>query len=96
VVTGASFDGSIWSQGILPLDSLDILIEQRGAKYIEVDRSQTLDWEPLRQRAKKGIRNSNIMAIARPQPHRQHYWCVAVHRAQNLIAKSNLSGEFPP
>jgi ribonucleoside-diphosphate reductase alpha chain len=92
----ASFDGSLWSQGILPLDSLDILIEQRGAKYIEVDRSQTLDWEPLRQRAKKGIRNSNIMAIA---PTATIANITGVSQSieptyQNLYVKSNLSGEF--
>jgi ribonucleoside-diphosphate reductase alpha chain len=92
----ASFNGSLWSQGILPLDSLDILIEQRGAKYIEVDRSQTLDWEPLRQRARKGIRNSNIMAIA---PTATIANITGVSQSieptyQNLYVKSNLSGEF--
>ncbi len=92
----SSFDGSLWSQGILPLDSLDILTEQRGAKYIEVDRSQTLDWEPLRQRAKQGIRNSNIMAIA---PTATIANITGVSQSieptyQNLYVKSNLSGEF--
>ncbi|MBL4610399.1 MAG: ribonucleoside-diphosphate reductase subunit alpha, partial [Pseudomonas sp.] len=80
----------------LPLDSLDILTEQRGAKYIEVDRSQTLDWEPLRQRAKQGIRNSNIMAIA---PTATIANITGVSQSieptyQNLYVKSNLSGEF--
>ena len=92
----ATFEGSLWNQGILPLDSLDILIEQRGAKYIEVDRSLTLDWEPLRQRAKKGIRNSNIMAIA---PTATIANITGVSQSieptyQNLYVKSNLSGEF--
>ncbi|WP_394242898.1 ribonucleoside-diphosphate reductase subunit alpha [Halopseudomonas laoshanensis] len=92
----ATFEGSLWNQGILPLDSLDILTEQRGAKYIEVDRSQTLDWEPLRQRAKQGMRNSNIMAIA---PTATIANITGVSQSieptyQNLYVKSNLSGEF--
>ncbi|QIB51811.1 ribonucleoside-diphosphate reductase subunit alpha [Pseudomonas sp. OIL-1] len=92
----ASFDGSLWSQGILPLDSLDILTEQRGAQYIDVDRSQTLDWEPLRERVKQGMRNSNIMAIA---PTATIANITGVSQSieptyQNLYVKSNLSGEF--
>ena len=92
----SSFKGSLWSKGILPYDSLDILTEQRGAKYIEVDRSTTLDWEPIRARAKKGIRNSNIMAIA---PTATIANITGVSQSieptyQNLYVKSNLSGEF--
>ncbi|MGY8811448.1 MAG: ribonucleoside-diphosphate reductase subunit alpha [Pseudomonadales bacterium] len=92
----SSFEGSLWSKGILPYDSLDILTEQRGAKYIEVDRSTTLDWEPIRARAKKGIRNSNIMAIA---PTATIANITGVSQSieptyQNLYVKSNLSGEF--
>ncbi|TBW12570.1 ribonucleoside-diphosphate reductase subunit alpha [Azotobacter chroococcum subsp. isscasi] len=92
----SSFEGSLWSQGILPLDSLDILAEQRGQKYIEVDRSSTLDWAPLRERVKKGMRNSNIMAIA---PTATISNIVGVSQSieptyQNLYVKSNLSGEF--
>src|SRR3546814_17915753 len=60
----SSFQGSLWSQGILPLDSQQILIEARGQKYIDVDLTESLDWAPIRERVKKGIRNSNIMAIA--------------------------------
>ena len=92
----SSFEGSLWSQGILPLDSLDILAEQRGAKYIEVDRSSTLDWAPVRDRVKKGMRNSNIMAIA---PTATISNIIGVSQSieptyQNLYVKSNLSGEF--
>ncbi|SDS59715.1 ribonucleoside-diphosphate reductase subunit alpha [Pseudomonas oryzae] len=92
----SSFDGSLWSQGILPIDSLDILAEQRGAKYIEVDRSSTLDWAPIRARVQKGMRNSNIMAIA---PTATISNIVGVSQSieptyQNLYVKSNLSGEF--
>src|SRR5690606_21575504 len=59
-----TFEGSLWSQGVLPLESLQRLIDARGEQYIQVDRSESLDWAPLRERVKGGIRNSNIMAIA--------------------------------
>lgn len=92
----SSFEGSLWSQGILPIDSLDILTEQRGAQYIEVDRSSTLDWAPIRERVRQGMRNSNIMAIA---PTATISNIVGVSQSieptyQNLYVKSNLSGEF--
>ena len=44
----SSYEGSLWSQGIFPLDSLEILVEQRGANYIEVNRDMTFAWpEPV-------------------------------------------------
>lgn len=59
-----SFEGSLWSKGILPIDSLEILSEARDGD-VELDRSSTLDWEGLRERVKTtGMRNSNTMAIA--------------------------------
>ncbi|KKI23739.1 ribonucleotide-diphosphate reductase subunit alpha [Pseudomonas syringae pv. persicae] len=95
---GASetFQGSLWSQGILPLDSQQILIEQRGQKYIDVDLKESLDWAPVRARVQKGIRNSNIMAIA---PTATIANITGVSQSieptyQNLYVKSNLSGEF--
>ncbi|PAV49480.1 ribonucleoside-diphosphate reductase subunit alpha [Pseudomonas sp. HAR-UPW-AIA-41] len=92
----STFEGSLWSQGILPLDSQQILIEQRGSKYIDVDLNETLDWAPIRERVKKGIRNSNIMAIA---PTATISNIIGVSQSieptyQNLYVKSNLSGEF--
>ncbi|MGB2272077.1 MAG: ribonucleoside-diphosphate reductase subunit alpha, partial [Pseudomonadales bacterium] len=93
----SSFDGSLWSQGILPIDSLKILEEQRGSDFIEVDHSQTLDWESLRQTVKtQGMRNSNVMAIA---PTATIANITGVSQSieptyQNLYVKSNLSGEF--
>ncbi len=91
-----TFDGSLWSQGILPLDSQQILIEARGAKYIDVNLEESLDWAPVRDRVKKGIRNSNIMAIA---PTATIANITGVSQSieptyQNLYVKSNLSGEF--
>ena len=91
-----SFEGSLWSQGILPIDSLGELGEQRGG-YLQVDDSQTLDWDGLRQRVKTvGMRNSNTMAIA-PTATISNICGVSQSiepTYQNLFVKSNLSGEF--
>ncbi|HIP69096.1 MAG TPA: ribonucleoside-diphosphate reductase subunit alpha [Chromatiales bacterium] len=91
-----SYEGSLWSQGILPIDSLEKLEKARG-KYIEVDKSSTLDWEALRKLVKKqGMRNSNTMAIA-PTATISNISGVSQSiepTYQNLFVKSNLSGEF--
>jgi ribonucleoside-diphosphate reductase alpha chain len=95
--TYSSYQGSLWSQGIFPIDSLERLVEQRGADYIEVNRSQTLDWPDLREQVKaQGMRNSNVMAIA---PTATIANITGVSQSieptyQNLYVKSNLSGEF--
>ncbi len=92
-----SYEGSLWSQGILPIDSLSKLIEERGAQFIEVDRTETLDWQSLRNKvAQDGMRNSNVMAIA---PTATIANITGVSQSieptyQNLYVKSNLSGEF--
>ena len=92
----SSFKGSLWDQGILPLDTLDLLLSERGGN-VEVDRSQTLDWDSLRARIQKvGMRNSNCVAIA---PTATISNIVGVSASiepeyQNLYVKSNLSGEF--
>ena len=92
-----SFKGSLWSQGILPKDSLDILEKHRGKEYLQVDRSETLDWDSLRKKVvKDGMRNSNVMAIA---PTATISNITGVTQSieptyQNLYVKSNLSGEF--
>ena len=92
----SSYRGSLWDQGILPIDSLDLLAEQRGG-YVDVDRSSTLDWNALRSRiAEHGMRNSNCVAIA---PTATISNIVGVSASiepsfGNLSVKSNLSGEF--
>ena len=92
-----SFEGSLWSKGILPKDSIQILEENRGSDYLNVDRSETLDWESLRKKVvKDGMRNSNVMAIA---PTATISNITGVTQSieptyQNLYVKSNLSGEF--
>jgi ribonucleoside-diphosphate reductase alpha chain len=91
-----SFEGSLWSQGILPIDSLLKLIEERG-DYIQVENRRTLDWNNLRSRVKTvGMRNSNTMAIA-PTATISNICGVSQSiepTYQNLFVKSNLSGEF--
>ena len=92
----ASYKGSLWDQGILPIDSLDLLAQARGG-YLEVDRSTTMDWNALRAKiAKDGMRNSNCVAIA---PTATISNIIGVDASiepcfGNLSVKSNLSGEF--
>ncbi len=92
-----SFEGSLWSRGVLPIDSLWAIAEHRGAEYVEVDFSQTLDWATLRETVKTvGMRNSNVMAIA-PTATISNICGVSQSiepTYQNLYVKSNLSGEF--
>lgn len=92
----SSFDGSLWSQGILPYDSMRSLKEARG-DFLDVDDSMSLDWEELRSRVmQSGMRNSNCMAIA-PTATISNICGVSQSiepTYQNLFVKSNLSGEF--
>jgi ribonucleoside-diphosphate reductase alpha chain len=98
----SSYRGSLWDRGILPLDTLDLLAQQRGGKdgaasYVEVDRSTVMDWAAMRTRiAQHGMRNSNCVAIA---PTATISNIVGVDASiepcfGNLSVKSNLSGEF--
>jgi ribonucleoside-diphosphate reductase alpha chain len=92
----STFRGSLWDRGILPIDSLDLLADQRGG-YVDVDRSRSLDWDALRTRIHQvGMRNSNCVAIA---PTATISNIIGVDASiepsfGNLSVKSNLSGEF--
>jgi ribonucleoside-diphosphate reductase alpha chain len=92
----SSFEGSLWSQGVLPIDSIQRLQQER-VDWLEQDRSMTLDWDSLRIKVRtQGMRNSNVMAIA---PTATISNICAVSQSieptyQNLYVKSNLSGEF--
>ncbi|HRN52517.1 MAG TPA: ribonucleoside-diphosphate reductase subunit alpha [Gemmatimonadaceae bacterium] len=92
----ASFGGSLWQRGILPIDSLQILDEARGGQ-LDCDRSATLDWASLRERVRaNGMRNSNVMAIA-PTATISNICGVSqsIEPAyRNLYVKSNMSGDF--
>lgn len=91
-----SFEGSLWSRGLLPIDSIAQLEEDRGG-YLQMDCGSTLDWDGLREQVRTvGMRNSNCMAIA---PTATISNIVGVSQSieptyQNLFVKSNLSGEF--
>jgi ribonucleoside-diphosphate reductase alpha chain len=91
-----SYKGSLWDRGILPHDSINLLAAERGG-YLEVDRTERLDWNALRDRVKThGMRNSNCLAIA---PTATIANIIGVSASieptyQNLFVKSNLSGEF--
>jgi ribonucleoside-diphosphate reductase alpha chain len=91
-----SFDGSLWSKGVLPIDSLDLLSAARDGD-VEIDRSSTMDWDALRERVKTvGMRNSNVMAIA---PTATISNVVGVSQSieptySQLYVKANMSGDF--
>ena len=95
----SSYEGSLWSQGVLPIDSVRLLADSRGPDYLQQDVSQSgaFDWASLRQQVQTvGIRNSNCMAIA---PTATIANITGVSQSieptyQNLYVKSNLSGEF--
>ncbi|MCI0749407.1 MAG: ribonucleoside-diphosphate reductase subunit alpha [Nevskiales bacterium] len=93
-----SFKGSLWSQGILPVDSIRLLARERGPYLSQgTSISGVFNWEALRERVKTvGMRNSNTMAIA---PTATIANITGVSQSieptyQNLYVKSNLSGEF--
>lgn len=91
-----SYKGSLWDQGILPIDSIELLAKTRGS-YLDQDRKQTMDWKTLRENVKKtGMRNSNVLAIA-PTATISNICGVSQSiepTYQNLFVKSNMSGEF--
>jgi ribonucleoside-diphosphate reductase alpha chain len=92
----ASFDGSLWSRGILPIDSIGLLQDARGG-HLRLDTSATLDWDSLRRRVvATGMRNSNVMAIA---PTATISNIVGAAQSiepafRNLYVKANMSGDF--
>ena len=92
-----SFAGSLWSNGVLPIDSLERVREARGdERFFQVNDDATLDWNALREKTRRGMRNSNTMAIA---PTATISNITGVTQSieptyQNLFVKSNLSGEF--
>ena len=90
-----SFPGSLWSKGVLPIDSIALVDKARG--FDGMDRRTTLDWEELRARVMEhGMRNSNCMAIA-PTATISNICGVSqsIEPAyQNLFVKSNMSGDF--
>ena len=92
----STYDGSKWSRGLLPPDTMDLLEKERG-KTIDVPRGCKLDWDSLRKKIKnQGMRNSNVLAIA-PTATISNIMgsspCIEP-TYKNLFVKSNLSGDF--
>lgn len=91
-----TFSGSLWSQGILPIDSIKLLQENRG-EWLDQDQSFSLDWQSLRKKVMtNGMRHSNCMAIA-PTATISNICGVSQSiepTYQNIFVKSNMSGEF--
>ena len=57
-----TFEGSLWSQDKLPMDSYADLMKYKGKS---ANNSSSLDWSVVRNSiAENGMRNSNVMAIA--------------------------------
>ena len=92
----STYKGSKWDRGMLPIDTMDLLEQERGCR-IDVDRSCKMDWSVVREAvAKHGVRNSNCMAIA---PTATISTIIGVSQSiepmyKHLFVKSNLSGEF--
>jgi len=91
-----TYEGSKWSRGLLPIDTVSLLKDERGGDC-DMDTSATMDWSVVRASLKKnGMRNSNTMAIA---PTATISNITGVTQSiepmyKHLFAKSNLSGEF--
>lgn len=94
--TYASYKGSKWDRGLLPIDTIELLAQERGSS-LDMDRSYTMDWQKVRNSIKKhGMRNSNTLAIA---PTATISNITGVSQSiepmyKHLFVKSNLSGEF--
>ena len=92
----STYKGSKWDRGLLPIDTIDMLENERGVA-VEMDRSAAMNWDQVRDHVKlHGMRNSNVMAIA---PTATISTIVGVTQSieptyKHLFVKSNLSGEF--
>jgi ribonucleoside-diphosphate reductase alpha chain len=94
--TYSSYEGSKWERGLLPIDTIELLEQERGLP-VDMDKSTSMDWSVVRELvAEHGMRNSNVMAIA---PTATISTIVGVTQSieptyKHLFVKSNLSGEF--
>ena len=94
--TYSSYRGSKWDRGLLPIDTVRLLEQERGMS-VDMDTSASMDWTPVREHLRQhGMRNSNVMAIA---PTATISTIIGVTQSiepmyKHLFVKSNLSGEF--
>ena len=94
--TYRSYPGSKWERGIFPLDTIEMLENERGQK-ISVDRRTRMEWDTLKLMVKKyGVRNSNILAIAPTATISNIAGCNPSIEPiyKNLYVKANMNGEF--
>ncbi len=92
----STFEGSKWDRGLLPLDTLALLEQERGMPVL-VDRKSRLDWDSLRAKIRQqGMRNSNCLAIAPTATISNIMGCTPCIEPtyKHIHTKSNLSGEF--
>ncbi len=91
-----SFAGSKWDRGLLPVDTMKLLEEERG-EAIDVSRDARLDWSQVRDAIKKyGMRNSNCMAVAPTASTSNIVSSVPSVEPvyKNIYVESNISGDF--
>lgn len=91
-----TYPGSKWDRGLLPIDTIDLLEQERGMP-IELSRTCSMDWTPVREHiAQWGMRNSNTMAIAPTATISNISGCFPCIEPiyKNIYVKSNMSGEF--
>jgi ribonucleoside-diphosphate reductase alpha chain len=91
----ADFAGSGWSQGLLPIDTIDRLENDRQQK-VEVNRNAKLDWSKLRRQVKKGMRNAALLAIA-PTANIAHVAGTTPGidpQFSQIFSRSTLNGKF--
>lgn len=91
-----SFKGSKWDRGLLPIDTIDIVEQERGVP-VEVSRKTRKDWSFVREHIKQyGMRNSNTMAIAPTATISNIAGCYPCIEPMysNIYVKSNMAGEF--
>lgn len=90
-----AFEGSGWSRGILPIDTIDILEKNRDID-VKISRNSSLDWDKLRSKVKKGMRNATVMAIA-PTANIGHIAGTTPGldpRFTQIFSRSTLNGKF--
>ena len=91
-----SYEGSKWSRGIFPQDTIELLEKERNS-VIDIPKGGKLDWTPVRKHVKEfGMRNSNTMAIAPTASTANLVGCIPTVEPiyKNIYVKSNKEGEF--
>jgi ribonucleoside-diphosphate reductase alpha chain len=92
----STYRGSKWDRGIFPIDTIELLEKERGTE-IPVPRTQTMDWNVVRQHVKEyGMRNSNCLAIAPTATISNISGAIPSIEPiyKNIYVKSNISGDF--